>query len=251
MNKISYRERIASASNDHKSFIILALDLDLQHSNFKYIEKLVKNLYPFLCAIKINFHLILPFAKNDIQRINKVIHSHDLLSIADIKLNDIGNTNHVTVQHLHSMGFDSVIVNPIIGQKQLASLVQFTHKIGMGIISLVYMSHESVNEGYGLNTIQRRSKESKVVPLFEIFLKYAKTTKVDGIVVGATHLRTLKHISSISSIPIYSPGIGTQGGNAKTAKRSGSDYLIIGRSVLNSKNKRKTLSDILNSKSSS
>ena len=251
MNKISYRERIARASNDHKSFIILALDLDSQHSNFKYIEKLVKNLYPVLCAIKINFHLILPFAKKDIQRINKVIHSHDLLSIADIKLNDIGNTNHVTVQHLHSMGFDSVIVNPIIGQKQLASLVQFTHKIGMGIISLVYMSHESVNEGYGLNTIQRRSKESKVVPLFEIFLKYAKTTKVDGIVVGATHLRTLKHISSISSIPIYSPGIGTQGGNAKTAKRSGSDYLIIGRSVLNSKNKRKTLSDILNSKSSS
>ena len=251
MNKISYRERIARASNDHKSFIILALDLDSQHSNFKYIEKIVKNLYPVLCAIKINYHLILPFAKKDIQRINKVIHSHGLLSIADIKLNDIGNTNHVTVQHLHSMGFDSVIVNPIIGQKQLASLVQFTHKIGMGIISLVYMSHESVNEGYGLNTIQRRSKESKVVPLFEIFLKYAKTTKVDGIVVGATHLRTLKHISSISSIPIYSPGIGTQGGNAKTAKRGGSDYLIIGRSVLNSKNKRKTVSDILNSKSSS
>lgn len=251
MNKISYRERIASASKDHKSFIILALDLDSQHSNFKYIEKLLKSLYPFLCAIKINFHLILPFAKKDIQRINKVIHSHGLLSIADIKLNDIGNTNQVTVQHLHSMGFDSVIVNPIIGQKQLASLVEFTHKIGMGIISLVYMSHESVNEGYGLNTIQRRSKESKVVPLFEIFLKYAKTTKVDGIVVGATHLRTLKHISSISSVPIYSPGIGTQGGNAKTAKRSGSDYLIIGRSVLNSKNKRKTLSDIINSKSSS
>lgn len=251
MNKISYRERIASASKDHKSFIILALDLDSQHSNFKYIEKLLKSLYPFLCAIKINFHLILPFAKKDIQRINKVIHSHGLLSIADIKLNDIGNTNQVTVQHLHSMGFDSVIVNPIIGQKQLASLVEFTHKIGMGIISLVYMSHETVNEGYGLNTIQRRSKESKVVPLFEIFLKYAKTTKVDGIVVGATHLRTLKHISSISSVPIYSPGIGTQGGNAKTAKRSGSDYLIIGRSVLNSKNKRKTLSDIINSKSSS
>lgn len=251
MNKISYRERIARASNDHKSFIILALDLDSQHSNFKYIEKIVKNLYPVLCAIKINYHLILPFAKKDIQRINKVIHSHGLLSIADIKLNDIGNTNQVTVQHLHSMGFDSVIVNPIIGQKQLASLVQITHKIGMGIISLVYMSHESVNEGYGLNTIQRRSKESKVVPLFEIFLKYAKTTKVDGIVVGATHLRTLKHISSISSIPIYSPGIGTQGGNAKTAKRSGSDYLIIGRSILNSKNKRRSLSDIINSKSSS
>ncbi|MDW3667297.1 MAG: orotidine 5'-phosphate decarboxylase [Nitrososphaeraceae archaeon] len=251
MSKIPYGERIARASSNHKSFIILALDLDPQDSNLKYIEKLVKNLSPFLCAIKFNFHLILPFAKKDIQSINRVIHSHGLLSIADIKLNDIGNTNQVTVQHLHSMGFDSVIVNPIIGHKQLASLVQFTHKLGMGIISLVYMSHESVNEGYGLNTIYSRSKESKVVPLFELFLKYAKTTKVDGIVVGATHSRVLKHISSISSIPVYSPGIGTQGGNAKTAMRSGSDYLIIGRSVLNSKNKRKALSDIINSKASS
>ena len=251
MSKIPYGERIARASSNHKSFIILALDLDSQHSNLKYIEKLVKNLSPFLCAIKFNFHLILPFAKKDIQSINRVIHSHGLLSIADIKLNDIGNTNQVTVQHLHSMGFDSVIVNPIIGHKQLASLVQFTHKLGMGVISLVYMSHESVNEGYGLNTIYSRSKESKVVPLFELFLKYAKTTKVDGIVVGATHSRVLKHISSISSIPVYSPGIGTQGGNAKTAMRSGSDYLIIGRSVLNSKNKRKALSDIINSKASS
>ncbi|MDW0299486.1 MAG: orotidine 5'-phosphate decarboxylase [Nitrososphaeraceae archaeon] len=251
MNKIPYGERIARASSNHKSFIILALDLDSQHSNLKYIEKLVKNLSPFLCAIKFNFHLILPFAKKDIQSINRVIHSHGLLSIADIKLNDIGNTNQVTVQHLHSMGFDSVIVNPIIGHKQLASLVQFTHKLGMGIISLVYMSHESVNEGYGLNTIYSRSKESKVVPLFELFLKYAKTTKVDGIVVGATHSRVLKHISSISSIPVYSPGIGTQGGNAKTTMRSGSNYLIIGRSVLNSKNKRKALSDIINSKASS
>ncbi|MDW0194275.1 MAG: orotidine 5'-phosphate decarboxylase, partial [Nitrososphaeraceae archaeon] len=119
MNKIPYGERIARASSNHKSFIILALDLDPQDSNLKYIEKLVKNLSPFLCAIKFNFHLILPFAKKDIQSINRVIHSHGLLSIADIKLNDIGNTNQVTVQHLHSMGFDSVIVNPIIGHKQL------------------------------------------------------------------------------------------------------------------------------------
>jgi orotidine-5'-phosphate decarboxylase len=246
MNKVSsYRDRIAHISTDNKSFIILALDLEPRYHNLKYIENLISNIYPFLCAIKINFHLILPFGKKDIANINRVIHSYGLLSIADIKLNDISNTNQVTLRYLHSMGFDSVIVNPIIGQKQLKSLVRFAHKLGMGVISLAYMSHENVSEGYGLNVAQGKLNKSKILPLFEIFLKYAKNSNVDGIVVGATHLKTLKYIASVSRIPIYSPGVGIQGGNPKLAIDNGSNFLIIGRSILHSKNKRKTISNLL------
>ncbi|RPJ31600.1 MAG: orotidine 5'-phosphate decarboxylase [Nitrosopumilales archaeon] len=246
MNKVSsYRDRIAHISMDNKSFIILALDLEPRYHNLKYIENLVSNIYPFLCAIKINFHLILPFGKKGIAKINRVIHSYGLLSIADIKLNDISNTNQVTLRYLNSMGFDSVIVNPIIGQKQLKSLVGFAHKLGMGVISLAYMSHENASEGYGLNVAQGKSNKDKIIPLFEIFLKYAKKSNVDGIVVGATHLKTLKYISSVSSIPIYSPGIGIQGGNPKLAIDNGSNFLIIGRSILHSKNRRKTISNLL------
>jgi orotidine-5'-phosphate decarboxylase len=246
MNKVSsYRDRIANISTDNKSFIILALDLEPRYHNLKYIENLISNIYPFLCAIKINFHLILPFGKKDIANINRVIHSYGLLSIADIKLNDISNTNQVTLRYLHSAGFDSVIVNPIIGQKQLKSLVRFAHKLGMGVISLAYMSHENVSEGYGLKVAHGKSNKTKILPLFEIFLKYAKNSNVDGIVVGATHLKTLKYISSISRIPIYSPGVGIQGGNSKLALDNGSNFLIIGRSILHSKNKHKTISDLL------
>ena len=251
MNKVpSYRERIVQISNAHKSFIILALDLEARYQNLKYIEKMIRNLYPFLCAIKINFHLLLPFNKRNIENMNKIIHSYGLLSIADIKLNDVTNTNQVTLTYLHLMGFDSVIINPIIGGKELSSLVRLAHKFGMGVISLVYMSHENVTEGYGLDVVLRKSNENKILPLFEIFLQYAKKSNVDGIVVGATHLRILKHISTLSNIPIYSPGVGTQGGNPKMAINSGSSYLIIGRSILDSKNRRKTLSRLLDSKES-
>jgi len=246
MNKVSpYRERIKKISAGNNSSIILALDLETRYHNHRHIARLIENLHPFLCAVKINFHIILPCGKKEIQRINKIIHAFGLLSIADIKLNDIGNTNRVTLQNLYSMGFDSVIVNPIIGQKQLKSLVDFAHKLGMGVISLVYMSHENVSEGYGLNIVQGKSGRRKILSLFEIFLKYASKSNVDGIVVGATHLKTLRQISSSSSIPIYSPGVGTQGGNPKLAIASGSNYLIIGRSILRSKNQRKTLSDLL------
>jgi orotidine-5'-phosphate decarboxylase len=246
MNKVSsYRDSIAHISMDKKRFIILAIDLEPRYHNLNYIENLISKIYPFLCAIKMNFHLILPFGKKGIAKINRLIHSYGLLSIADIKLNDINNTNQVTLRNLRSMGFDSVIVNPIIGQKQLKSLVSFAHKLGMGVISLVYMSHENASEGYGLNVVQGKSNKSKILPLFEIFLRYAEKSNVDGIVVGATHLKTLKYISSVSSIPIYSPGIGIQGGNPKLAIDNGSNFLIIGRSILHSKNRRKTISDLL------
>ena len=251
MNKVpSYRERIVQISNAHKSFIILALDLEARYQNLKYIEKMIRNLYPFLCAIKINFHLLLPFNKRNIENMNKIIHSYGLLSIADIKLNDVTNTNQVTLTYLHLMGFDSVIINPIIGRKELSSLVRLAHKFGMGVISLAYMSHENVTEGYGLDVVLRKSNENKILPLFEIFLQYAKKSNVDGIVVGATHLRILKHISTLSNIPIYSPGVGTQGGNPKLAINSGSSYLIMGRSILDSKNRGKTLSRLLDLKES-
>lgn len=246
MNKVSqYRERIEQVSEENNSPIILALDLETRFHNQRYIERLIENLHPYLCAIKINFHLILPFGTKEMQKINKIIHSFGLLSIADIKLNDISNTNHVTLRNLHSMGFDSVIVNPIIGQKQLKSLVDFSHNLGLGVISLVYMSHENVSEGYGLNVAQGKSNKCRILPLFEIFLKYAKNSNVDGIVVGATHLKTLMYISSVSRIPIYSPGVGIQGGNPKLAIDNGSNFLIIGRSILHSKNKRKTISNLL------
>ncbi|HEY9399138.1 MAG TPA: orotidine 5'-phosphate decarboxylase [Nitrososphaeraceae archaeon] len=249
MNKVApYRDRIIQISIANKSFIILALDLEPRHHNPKHIENLIKNLNPYLCAIKINFHLILAFSKRGIENINKIIHSYGLLSIADIKLNDITNTNQITLRYLHSMGFDSVIVNPIIGENELRSFVRLAHKFRMGVISLAYMSHVNVSEGYGLKVVQEKSKQSKILPLFEIFLQYARRSNVDGIVVGATHLKILKHISSISSIPIYSPGVGTQGGDPKLAIDSGSNYLIIGRSILNSKNKRKKLSNLLDLK---
>jgi orotidine-5'-phosphate decarboxylase len=246
MNKVPpYRDRISQISIANKSFIILALDLEPRYHNLRHIEKLIKNLNSFLCAIKINFHLILPFSKRGIEDINRIIHKYGLLSIADIKLNDIRNTNQITLRLLRSMGFDSVIVNPIIGENELRSFVRLAHKFRMGVISLAYMSHENVGKGYSLNIVQKKSKQSKILPLFEIFLQYATRSNVDGIVVGATHLKILKYISSISTIPIYSPGVGTQGGDPKLAIDSGSNYLIIGRSILNSKNKRKRLSNLL------
>ncbi|NHI03263.1 Orotidine 5'-phosphate decarboxylase [Candidatus Nitrosotalea sp. TS] len=93
---IGFRKRIEKASSG-KSRIILANDLDdtsagiLEKKTIANINKLSK----YLCAIKFNFHVILPLSDKSLTKINRLAHSKGLQTIADIKLNDIGNTNMI------------------------------------------------------------------------------------------------------------------------------------------------------------
>jgi orotidine-5'-phosphate decarboxylase len=183
-----------------------------------------------------NFHIILPLSASQILRINKLVHSFGLQSIADIKLNDIETTNAVAVDHLIKMGFDAAIANPFIGRDTLASLVQKAHKADAGIIALVYMSHQEAKEGFGLE-IQGRG-------LYKMFFERAETAGVDGIVVGATQDQILKEVAG--RLPVYSPGVGVQGGDAGQAIRNGADYLIIGRSIIEARQPARGAAEIQN-----
>jgi orotidine-5'-phosphate decarboxylase len=154
-----YRSRIINSAQEKKSPIILALDYFLENFNnnnknlFKKCKEIVSSTASQICAIKINFHLLLSLTNIQILELNFLAHKLNLQSIADIKLNDIGNTNKVTVTRLQRLGFDAVIVNPFIGITEMKSLVSYAHSINFGIISLVYMSHPSSFEGYGLNVV--------------------------------------------------------------------------------------------------
>jgi len=215
--------------------IILANDYDPKIPNIE--SKTLRNiklLNNYLCGIKINFHLLLRLDKKQISKINKTAHDFGLQSIADIKLNDIGNTNLITAENLWNMGFDAVIVNPIMGKKSLKNLVESSHKKNKGVISLCHMSAPEAKLSYELE-IKNHSKEQH---LYQLFLDWALTSHVDGIIVGATYPKIISYCkkSTRGKLSLFSPGIGTQGGSASKAKKLGSDYLIVGRTILNSKN---------------
>ncbi len=225
-----FRDRIAAAAEEKNSRVVLALDPPASVSDGReFAERMVGLVQEHVCAIKVNFHLILPLAGSEIAKVNRLAHSYGLQCIADIKLNDIENTNDVAIDHLIGrMGFDSVIVNPFIGTAALDSLVKKARSAEGGIIALVYMSHPGAKEGFGLYV---GGKEE----LYKIFLERAERADADGIVVGASQLAVIREISAERRIPIYSPGIGMQGGDPEAAAKSGADYLIIGRSITESK----------------
>jgi orotidine-5'-phosphate decarboxylase len=232
----NFRKRMRDSSSEGS--IILANDLD--DKNLELLEKKtlknIKTLGKYLCAIKFNFHLLLPLGEKSIKKINQVAHDFGLQTIADIKLNDIGNTNLITLERLWQSGFDAVIANPIMGPENLSEIVKSAHSTDHGVITLVHMSHPGAKLGYGLK-IQDPST-GKISNLHDLFLKWSYSLHVDGIVVGATvpKLIELSKKKAKGRFEIYSPGIGTQGGNPNDVFRAGANYLIVGRTILNSKN---------------
>ena len=229
----TFQTRISKISKS-RGKIILANDYDNSIKNLesKTIQN-IKKLHPYLCAIKLNFHLLLPLGSKQILKINKTAHSFGLQTIADIKLNDIGNTNKVTAETLWDMGFDSIIVNPIMGLDSLKNLVKLSHKNQKGIIALCHMSAPEAKLSYDME-IKMKKKQR----LYQLFLEWALESKVDGIVVGATFPKIISYCKKQAgkNLSIYSPGVGTQGGNANEVISAGSNYLIVGRTILNAKN---------------
>jgi len=215
--------------------LILAIDYDV--STTKKVTKTIDNiklLNKCLCGIKLNFHLLLPLGKDEIKKIITVAHKYNLETIADIKLNDIGNTNKTTLDNLWDFGFDAVIINPIMGQYNIKKIVKQAHQNEKGVITLCHMSSPEAKLSYELQI----KNNQKHIKLYQLFLKWAISEKVDGIIVGATFPKIISYCKNRikGKFYIYSPGIGTQGGNARNVLASGSDFLIVGRSIITSKN---------------
>lgn len=229
----TFKTRILKISKSNGK-VILANDYDSSVKNLesKTIQNL-KKLHPYMCAIKLNFHLLLPLGSKQISKINKTAHSYGLQTIADIKLNDIGNTNKVTAENLWDLGFDAIIANPIMGLDSLKNLVKLSHKKEKGVITLCHMSAPEAKLSYDLEV-----KMEKKQKLYQLFLDWAIKSKVDGIVVGATFPKIISYCNKQAgkNLQIYSPGVGTQGGNADDVISAGTDFLIVGRSILNAKN---------------
>jgi orotidine-5'-phosphate decarboxylase len=232
----SFKERIRTLSKE-KSPLILANDYDDRKNLESRTLGNIRSLHKYLCAVKFNFHHLLPLGQQQISKINKMAHDSGLQTIADIKLNDIGNTNFVAAQTLWGMGFDAIIANPIMGPQSLGNLIKLAHKNKKGIISLCHMSAPEARVSYELKV-----GGTKNAQLYKLFLRWASELNADGIIVGATFPKIIQYCKKQSKgkLSIYSPGIGTQGGDVRRTLEAGSDYLIVGRTILNSKNPKQT-----------
>jgi len=183
--------------------------------------------------VKFGRQTILSIGPERTTELLRKIHGYGFTTIIDDKLNDIDETNKAITRAYLNLGFDAITVNPFAGWKGgLETAFKLAHEHGMGILALVYMSHPGASEGYGQKVLlEARSK--KIRPEFEIFAQKAVEWKADGAVVGATRPNIVRRAKEIlgTSVPIFSPGVGVQGGEIARSLKAGTDYFIIGRSI--------------------
>jgi orotidine-5'-phosphate decarboxylase len=151
----------------------------------------------------------------------------------DCKINDIGSTNRAIAEYYYRAGFDAVTANPLVGWNEgLQPVFEVARQMGKGVILLVYMSHKGTEEGYGQTVLD--SKTKKQVSQYHVFAEKALTWNADGAVVGATYPDKIREVHAIlgNNVPIYSPGVGVQGGDIDLVMRAGARYLIVGRTVM-------------------
>jgi orotidine-5'-phosphate decarboxylase len=217
------------------SNIVLALDPFLGEPQrlLEISTRILEKVHPYICALKINRQLVLPLGLfNDMQRILKLAQEKELSTIMDCKINDVGYTNRAIAEYYFKAGFDAVIANPFVGWDEgLQPVFEVAKSKRRGVILLVYMSHKGAPEGYG-QTIQD-PKTERYSFQYVAFAQKALEWKADGAVVGATYPEKIEEIHSIlkDRVPIFSPGVGAQGGDVETAVKAGARYLIVGRAI--------------------
>ncbi len=225
----SFNQRMAESSEAKRSRLVLALDVTGPiDQRLAKAEKILDQVRGSVAAVKLNHHLILPLGLKGLEPLIRSCKKARLPLIADLKMNDIESTNLDALETLSSFGFDGVIANPFVGYEEgLRRVLERARARGLGLLLLVYMSHEGAKDGYGL--LDERGES-----LYRVFASRAVQWGADGVIVSAKSSALIAEVRKIVGEErlIFSPGVGAQGGTAETALEFGTDFLIVGRSVV-------------------
>ena len=248
---MSFRLKMKESAEKKDSNIVLALDQipEGEEDLYKKSIRILEETHPYLCGLKLNHHLVLPLGLFDgTKKIVDKAHSLGLPVIMDCKINDVGYTNRVIAENYYRAGFDAVIANPFVGWEDgLQPVFETAENMNRGVILLVYMSHKAAWEGYGQKIHDPNTDKLRLQ--YMVFAQKALSWNADGVIVGATYPEIISEVHAIlkGKVPIYSPGVGAQGGEIKAAVKAGSQYLIVGRAITladNPKQAAKTFRDV-------
>lgn len=232
---MSFRLRMNQSAKKAGSNIVLALDLPLDqpHRLLSRSVEILETVHPYVCAVKVNRQLVLPLGLfNGVQKILGSAQDFGLPTVMDCKINDIGHTNRIIAEYYYKAGFDALTANPFVGWEEgLQPVFEVANQMRRGVILLVYMSHKAAEEGYGQKIHYR--KTGRLSPQYVAFAERALSWNADGVVVGATYPEKIREVHEIlgDRVPIYSPGIGIQGGKIEPVVKAGARYLIVGRTI--------------------
>ncbi|HEX9252284.1 MAG TPA: orotidine-5'-phosphate decarboxylase [Ignavibacteriaceae bacterium] len=219
------QEKILNKNAEGK-FICVGLDTDvnkipgfLQNDSdgvFKFNQAIIQATKDFTAAYKINFAFYERLGTKGIAELEKTreLIPDDILSIADAKRGDIGNTSEMYAKSVYEhFKFDAVTLHPYMGKDSLTPFLDFYDKMNY---VLVLTSNPGANDFEKLELIDGSL-------LYQNILKSVNEWNVKencGIVFGATKLDELKNnINNFGNLSVLLPGVGAQGGSLEDVSK--------------------------------
>lgn len=202
--------------------ICVGLDTDIKKIP-KHLLKCTNPIYEFnkiiiestageAAAYKINFAFYEKDGIKGIENLQRTLEyiPDDVLTIADAKRGDIGNTSQMYAESIFEyFKFDSVTLHPYMGYDSLDPFLNYPNKLNF-ILALT--SNPGSADFEKLQMADGKFLFQKVIEK----VNYWNKNKNCGIVFGATNLDELQeNLRNFENLPVLLPGIGAQGGNFK------------------------------------
>ena len=222
------REELIAQIKHKKSFLCVGLDSDItkiptyllqfEDPIFEFNKKIIDATKDFCVAYKPNIAFYESMGAEGWTSLKKTLEyiPDNIFTIADAKRGDIGNTSNLYARtFFENMNFDSVTVNPYMGEDSVLPFLNFSDK---WVILLALTS----NKG-GLDFQKTKDKDGEY--LFNKVLSVSQNWGSDKnmmYVVGATRVEELSQIRNrMPNHFLLIPGVGAQGGNLSDVARHG------------------------------
>jgi len=182
---------------------------------------------PYLDAIKIGYPLVLNAGLGIARDLGRL----GLPLIADFKVADIPNTNHLIADQVFAAGFSALICHAFTGRDAVQACVDSAHNNRGECYVVAEMSHPGATEFFHGGIAERLAQVALVCG-------------ADGIIAPATRPERIKKMRAVvGKKKIYAPGVGVQGGDLQ-AIAGIVDGIIVGRAIYESENPALAAEDV-------
>ncbi|WP_296859165.1 orotidine-5'-phosphate decarboxylase [uncultured Methanobrevibacter sp.] len=199
-----------------KNNLILALDVMDEKEAIIICDK-IKD---YIDTIKIGYPLALA---EGLEIIKTLKDQFNFKVICDFKVADIDATNSKICDETFKAGADAIICHGFVGSDSVQACLDMANKHKKELFLLTEMSHP------GAEMFLQKNADD--------IAKMGVELGITNYVAPATRINRLKDIRNIvgENAFIISPGVGTQGGDAKETLKY-SNAIIVGRSIYESEN---------------
>jgi orotidine-5'-phosphate decarboxylase len=207
-------------ANSSGKYICVGLDTDANKipkhlSSFKkpvveFNKRIIDTTKNSAAAYKLNLAFYESQGITGLQNLEETLSfiPEDVLTIADGKRGDIGNTSNLYARSVFDhFKFDAATLNPYMGQDSLEPFLSYSDKFNFILV---------LTSNPGSADFQKQKLQNGEFLYQEVTRKIHSWNKNSncGIVFGATNLNELQaNINLIDNLPLLIPGVGAQGGS--------------------------------------